>query len=129
MKKQSLIDNEEIILTYLQSLKRDANNVIILGTKRYSEIKDISPDQFVQTLSALQDMGYVELELAGSPGPESMCFVTMKESALTYFEDQDIKEDTERRKTLHDYSVNIVSGIIGAIFGAIITLAIQRLLG
>lgn len=129
MAKQSIIDNEEIMLTYLLSLNRDANNVITLGKKKYSELKDISPEQFVQTLCALQDIGYVKLEFAGPISPGSMCFVTMKEPALTYFEDQDIKTNDERRKTLHDYSVNVLSAIIGAMFGAIITLAIQRLLG
>lgn len=129
MEKQSIIDNEEIMLTYLLSLNRDANNVITLGTKKYSELKDISPEQFVQTLCALQDIGYVKLEFAGPISPESMCYITMKEPALTYFEDQDLKANDERRKTLHDYSVNVLSAIIGAMFGAIITLAIQRLLG
>lgn len=121
MKKINFIDNEELVIKYLQSQPRDASNTVTLGTKRYSEIKELFPEQFVQVLCALHDMNHVDLQFVGNPGPESMCYVKMKESIITYFEDQDRQEQDSKSNNFHDYKVQflgaLASGIIGFIIG------------
>lgn len=115
--KQNIVDNEEKVLKYLLNKERDDNNVVTLATQRYVEIKGMSPEQFVQTLCALENLGYVSLNFAGPRSCTSLCYVTIKEPGLTYFEDQLLDEENRRDDRRHDYMVAIVSGAAGIVVG------------
>ena len=127
--KQSIIDDEERMLKYLLSKDRDKNNTVTIGTKRYSEIKGMDPEQFVQTLCALEDRQYVDLDFAGPRSYTSLCYVTIKEPGLTYFEDQDIQEHEDKEKKRHDYCVSLYGAIISSIITAILGFILGKLTG
>lgn len=121
--KQSLIDDEEHMLKYLLSLKRDEKNIVMLGTKRYSEIPGWDCKKFIQTLYLLQNRRNIELDFRGHSDGTAPCFVLLKESALAYFEDQNILEEEEKDNKRHDYLLLFVeligSGLIGFLLGRI----------
>lgn len=127
--KQSIIDNEEKVLRYLLDKERDNNNVVTLGTQRYTEIKGMSPEQFVQTLCALENLGYVSLNFAGPRSYASLCYVTLKEPGLTYFEDQLLDEENRRDDRRHDWHISLSTAIVSAIVTAIIGFLLGRLTG
>lgn len=119
-KKQSYIDDEEILLKHLLALNRDSQNKIFLALNSYRKIDGWEPKRFVQTLFLLRDRGYLDLYFYGHNDESAACDVTMKESALTYFEDQNIMEDEDNANKQHDYALLIVELIGSAFLGFII---------
>ena len=124
-----MIDDEEKVLRYLLSKDRDENNTVTLGINRYSEIKGMDPEQFVRTLCALEDRQHVSLYFAGPRSCMSLCYVTLKEPGLTYFEDQELQEQEDKRKRIHNYSVSLYGAAISALLTAILGFLIGRLMG
>lgn len=94
-KKQSILDDKEEVLDYLLSCERDAQNTISFGTNRYKSIEGISPERFVQILHALKDEEFCTLQFAGQEDQTSFCYVTLKNKALTYFEEIEQKQKEE----------------------------------
>lgn len=122
--KQSIVRDEEKVLSYLLSRERDDKNCVTLGANCYGQISGISSERFVQTLCALEDMSYVRLQFAGPPSASSLCYVTLTEYGLTHFEDQ-ASEATERvSDRMHDVVVGIIGAVVGAVLDRIITLLI-----
>ena len=123
--KRNVITEEEKILKYLLTQSRDENNIVTLGIPRYADIKGITPEQFVQTLCALEDLGYVRLSFAGPRSSTSLCYVTLREPGLTYFEDQLLDERTERNTHARDFLSGLGVGIILLIIENVIRILVE----
>lgn len=118
--KRSFVDDEEIILQHLLSLPRNSQNKIFLGLNSYNKIDGWEPQRFVQTLFLLKDRGYLTLYFYGHNDESAACDVTLKESAITYFEDQSIMEDEDKASKQHDYALLVIELVGSALFGFII---------
>ena len=119
-KKQSFIDDEEVLLKYLLSLNRGSDNKIFLGLNSYNKINGWTPKKFIQTLFLLQDRGYLSLYFYGHNDESAACDVTMREAAITYFEDQKIMDDEDKKSKQHDYKLLITELLGTALIGFII---------
>lgn len=123
--KRNYVDDEETLLEYLSSLNMEANNKTMLGINRYKQIDGWTPRRFVQTLCLLRDKGYVSLYFYGREDEEHACDVTMRERALTYFENQDAKHQEEQDEKMFTLYVAILSGVVSAVVSAIVSIAIS----
>ena len=122
--RRSVVEDEEKVLSYLLSRERDTNNCVPLGTNCYSKIDGLAPERFVQTLCALQDMGYVRLQFIGRPAATSFCYVTLTEYGLTHFEDQASEAAERASDKMHDLMVGIIGAAVGVVIDRILTLLI-----
>lgn len=127
-KRRSVVSEEEKLLKHLLTLDRDEKNTISFGIQRYRQVPGFEPDQVVQTLVALDDAGYIKVNFCGHVNAQTFCFIQIRESGLTYFEDQDADYDQRKNDKRHDYKVAISSAIVGAILSVIIMKIIETLL-
>lgn len=121
-KRNSFVDDEEILLAHLLTLNRDSKNKIFLSLNSYKKIDGWEPKRFVQTLFLLRDMGYLELYFYGRDDESAACDVTMRESAITYFEDQELDKKEAEDNRAHDYKVALFSGLLGYALGLLTTI-------
>lgn len=127
-----LFRDTEKVLQFLLTLERDEKNTVTLGTRRYSEIKGISPEQFIQCLSELEG-DYVSLYFAGQRNAETLSYVTLKRKALSYFEDkrEENNKETSRliTKIIYTATVKPALFLLGAIATAIIGIIVTKIMG
>lgn len=123
--QRSFVNDEEILLEYLSSLNLEANNKVMLGLNKYKQINGWEPKRFVQTLCLLRDKGYISLYFYGREDEDHACDVTMRERALTYFENQDYKQQKEQDDKMFALYVAILSGVVSAVVSAIISISIS----
>lgn len=126
-----LFEDTEKVLKLLLTLKRDEQNTVTIGIKRYGSIDGISPEQFIQCLSELEG-DYVTLDFAGQRTPNTLCYVTLTRKALSYFADkeEETSEETWRiaTKIIHTIILNPIKFIIGAIITAVIGVIITAIM-
>jgi len=111
-KKYKTVVKKEKVLKYLLKLERDSSNTFLFTDKAYNDFRKFDRKQIAQTLVILEEDGLIKIQPLGSRNNLGVCYITIREAGLTYFENKKIDKKNDRTRRSKDFWAGLITGLI-----------------
>lgn len=121
------LSNKEKVLQYILSREISASNEVFIGLNSYKSIEDITPKEFIQKVTALEQDKLLQAKFNGNRNERSPVTVILHSSALTYFEDKKKSKRDKIFKIMRMTTKDIVFMTTNAILSGIVAYIVATL--